>query len=175
MRIKIKKSNLQVAAEELNKVLDLEPRINVEATVQVLANDIKSVLSLIEEDDELSIATTDTIDKLKKDKSAKIENTDEKKVMKTKTKEEKPVKEAKPVKEEQPIKTSKINKKSKTSTIGITDIICQMICADETLTCAQIKTEVDKRDLTYSNSTISTVIGDTKRTLRILRELKKLK
>ena len=79
----MKKKELQEAAKELNEVLALEPEIDVEGDTVVLKEDIKNVIPLIEEDDELTIPTTDIIKELtetkkKEDKPENVEKADEK-------------------------------------------------------------------------------------------------
>ena len=69
----MKKKELQEAAKELNEVLVLEPVIDVEEDTAALEKDITDVIPLIEEDDELTIPTTNIIKMLTEPKEEEVE------------------------------------------------------------------------------------------------------
>lgn len=61
----VQKKALVAAAKEMNKIMGLEPRINVKADPEEIAKKILEAAEFIQEDDEFSQATLDVLEALK--------------------------------------------------------------------------------------------------------------
>ena len=155
----MKKKELQEAAKELNEVLALEPEINVEGSVTELKEDIKGVIPLIEEDDELTTPTTNIIKAL------------------SEPKEEKRKEGARPetVKEEQRVAKGKDSVEEEQEKVSATTAICQMVCENFDIDKVTVKKKLEKLNIPCSEATISAQMRDTQKAIHFLAKLGKLK